>query len=71
MRTGILLLNFGGPWTLADVKPFLYRLFANKSVLVGVPSPLRQILAFIIAQVKGPSSREGYKSIGGGSPQLK
>ena len=71
MRTGILLLNFGGPWTLADVKPFLYRLFANKSVLVGVPSPLRQMLAFIIAQVKGPSSREGYKSIGGGSPQLK
>ncbi|HSE30976.1 MAG TPA: ferrochelatase [Pyrinomonadaceae bacterium] len=71
MRTGILLLNFGGPWTLADVKPFLYRLFANKSVLVGVPSPLRQILAFMIAHVKGPSSRAGYKSIGGGSPQLK
>jgi ferrochelatase len=71
MRTGILLLNFGGPWTLSDVKPFLYRLFANKSVLVGVPSPLRQMLAFMIAQVKGPSSREGYKSIGGGSPQLK
>lgn len=65
------MLNFGGPWTLSDVKPFLYRLFANKSVLVGVPSPLRQMLAFMIAQVKGPSSREGYKSIGGGSPQLK
>jgi len=65
------LLNFGGPWTLSDVKPFLYRLFANKSVLVGVPSPLRQMLAFMIAQVKGPSSREGYKRIGGGSPQLK
>ena len=71
MRTGILLLNFGGPWTLSDVKPFLYRLFANKNVLVGIPSPLRHVLAFIISQVKGPSSREGYKSIGGGSPQLK
>lgn len=71
MRTGILLLNFGGPWTLSDVKPFLYRLFANKRVLVGIPSPLRQMLAFTIAQVKGPSSRESYKSIGGGSPQLK
>ncbi|HEX6728880.1 MAG TPA: ferrochelatase [Pyrinomonadaceae bacterium] len=71
MRTGILLLNFGGPWTLSDVKPFLYRLFANKSVLVGVPAPFRQILAFTIAQIKGPSSIEGYKSIGGGSPQLK
>jgi protoporphyrin/coproporphyrin ferrochelatase len=71
MQTGILLLNFGGPWTLSDVKPFLYRLFANKSVLVGVPAPFRQILAFTIAQIKGPSSIEGYKSIGGGSPQLK
>lgn len=71
MRTGILLLNFGGPWTLSDVKPFLYRLFANKRVLVGIPSPLRQMLAFAIAQIKGRSSRESYKSIGGGSPQLK
>src|SRR5438045_4184126 len=70
MKTGILLLNFGGPWTLKDVKPFLYRLFANKSVLVGVPTPLRQLLAFTIAQVKGPSSSKSYELIGGSSPQL-
>ena len=71
MKQGILLLNFGGPWTLSDVKPFLYRLFANPRVLVGIPAPLRQLLAFIIAQVKGPSSIRNYRSIGGGSPQLK
>src|SRR2546430_11716008 len=71
MKTGIALLNFGGPWTLGDVKPFLYRLFVNPSVLVGVPAPFRQLAAFGIAQVKGPSSVEGYRSIGGGSPQLK
>ena len=70
MKTGIALLNFGGPWTLSDVKPFLYRLFANPAVLVGVPTPFRQALAFTIAQVKGPSSVESYRSIGGGSPQL-
>ncbi|HEX6623303.1 MAG TPA: ferrochelatase [Pyrinomonadaceae bacterium] len=70
MKTGIALLNFGGPWTIGDVKPFLYRLFANPSVLVGVPSPLRQLIAFTIAQVKGPSSVECYRLIGGGSPQL-
>src|SRR5215212_7738843 len=70
MKTGIALLNFGGPWTLGDVKPFLYRLFSNPSVLVGVPTPFRQALAFTIAQVKGPSSVESYRSIGGGSPQL-
>ena len=70
VKTGVALLNFGGPWTLADVKPFLYRLFANPSVLVGVPAPFRQLLAFTIAQAKGPSSIRYYKSIGGGSPQL-
>lgn len=71
MKTGILLLNFGGPWTITDVKPFLYRLFSNPRVLVGVPSPLRQMLAFAISQIKGPSSIKSYKKIGGGSPQLK
>jgi ferrochelatase len=70
LKTGIALLNFGGPWTLADVKPFLYRLFSNPSVLVGVPAPLRQLLAFAIAQAKGPSSLRAYRAIGGGSPQL-
>jgi ferrochelatase len=71
MKQGILLLNFGGPWTLSDVKPFLYRLFANPRVLVGIPTPLRQALAFMIAQIKGAASIESYRSIGGGSPQLK
>ena len=70
MKRGILLLNFGGPWTLSDVKPFLYRLFVNPCVLVGVPSPLRQLVAFTIAQIKGPSSIRNYRSIGCGSPQL-
>jgi ferrochelatase len=70
-KVGIALLNFGGPWTLYDVKPFLYRLFSNPSVLVGVPAPLRQLIAFTIAQVKGASSIKSYELIGGGSPQLK
>jgi protoporphyrin/coproporphyrin ferrochelatase len=71
LKLGILMLNFGGPWTLTDVRPFLYRLFVNPRVLVGIPSPLRQLLAFTIAQVKGPSSVKSYREIGGGSPQLK
>ena len=71
MKRGILLLNFGGPWTLSDVKPFLYRLFNNPRVLVGIPTPFRQLLAYLIAQIKGPSSRKNYRTIGGGSPQLK
>ena len=71
MKVGILMLNFGGPWTLRKVRPFLYRLFSNPRVLVGIPSPLRQLLALMITLVKGPSSIRSYRSIGGGSPQLR
>lgn len=70
MKTGILLLNFGGPWTLKDVKPFLYRLFSDPAIL-GIPAPFRQLVAFLISQIKGSSSIENYAVIGGGSPQLK
>lgn len=65
------MLNFGGPWTLTDVRPFLYRLFVNPRVLVGIPSPFRQLLALAISQLKGPSSIKSYRAIGGGSPQLR
>lgn len=60
LKTGVALLNFGGPWTLSDVKPFLYRLFVNPAVLVGVPAPFRHLLAFTIAQIKGPWSIRCY-----------
>jgi ferrochelatase len=53
------------------VKPFLYRLFSDPDILVGIPTPLRQMLAFFIAQTKGPSSVKMYEKIGGGSPQLR
>ena len=69
-ETGILLLNFGGAWTLSDVKRLLYRL-SDPAVLVGVPAPFRQMLAFMIAMVQGPSSIKSYGSIRSGSPQLK
>lgn len=68
--SGVLLLNLGGPKTIRDVKPFLYRLFSDPDILVGVPSPVRQILAFAISQIKGASSIRAYQEIGGGSPQL-
>lgn len=71
MKRGVVLLNLGGPWTIDDVKPFLYRLFSDPAILVGLPTPLRQAVAFFISQVKGPSSIEMYRKIGGGSPQLQ
>jgi ferrochelatase len=71
MKTGILLFNLGGPWTLKDVKPFLYELFSDEDILIDMPGWLRKTLAFVISQTKGGNSIKQYAKIGGGSPQLK
>jgi len=71
-RTGVLLLNLGGPDTLDQVEPFLYNLFSDPEIIT-LPSFLKWAngpLAWVIARSRAPSSREGYESIGGGSPQL-
>jgi len=52
--TGVLLLNYGAPSSLADVEPFLNHLFAGRPVQ---PSVLQGI-------------RRRYQLIGGGSPLL-
>src|SRR5581483_2370029 len=69
-KRGILLFNLGGPWSLKEVKPFLYRLFSDSDILIGLPSQLGHCLPFFFSQAKGHSSVEMYRQIGGKSPQL-
>ena len=67
---GVLLLNLGGPETLADVEPFLYNLFADPDI-IRLPSSLQflqPVIAQLVSAARAPKSREGYQSIGGGSP---
>lgn len=69
-KTGVLLLNLGGPDRLEDVRPFLYNLFADPDI-IRLPSSLKflqPVLANIIATLRAPKSSEGYAAIGGGSP---
>ena len=66
-RVGVLLLNFGGPETLDDVKPFLYHLFADPEV-VRLPFIIREPLARLMAMFRQKTSRGYYQKIGGGSP---
>ncbi|MBE9032032.1 ferrochelatase [filamentous cyanobacterium LEGE 11480] len=67
-RTGVLLLNLGGPDKLEDVRPFLYNLFADPEI-IRLPSPLLQApLAWLISTLRAGKSQENYKKIGGGSP---
>ncbi|MEM6447103.1 MAG: ferrochelatase [Cyanobacteria bacterium P01_D01_bin.123] len=67
-KTGILLLNLGGPETQADVKPFLFNLFADPEI-IRLPIPwLQKPLAAFIATMRSEKSKRNYAAIGGGSP---
>ncbi len=63
--TGIVMLNLGGPETLADVRPFLERLFADRELL---RLPMQTVLGSFIAKRRAPRVEKLYAAIGGGSP---
>ena len=67
--TAVVLLNMGGPSSLDEVEPFLKELFSDPAIL-GMPGPLRRMLAGRIARKRAPHSRERYERYGGMSPLL-
>ena len=64
-KTGVLMLNMGGPSTLDEVGEFLSRLFHDKDL---IPLPAQNQLAPFIATRRTPKIVEQYRKIGGGSP---
>lgn len=63
-KTGILLVQLGGPTRRGELKGFLYRLFADPEVL-GIPfAPLRKAVAWAIATSRAPKSAATYEKIG-------
>uniref|UniRef100_A0A2K6LY51 Ferrochelatase n=1 Tax=Rhinopithecus bieti TaxID=61621 RepID=A0A2K6LY51_RHIBE len=64
-KTGILMLNMGGPETLGDVHDFLLRLFLDRDLMT---LPIQNKLAPFIAKRRTPKIQEQYRRIGGGSP---
>ncbi len=67
-RTGIVMLNLGGPETLDDVQPFLLELFADREI---IQLPFQRWLGPYIARRRTPKVKGLYASIGGGSPILR
>lgn len=68
---GVVLLNMGGPSSLADVEPYLERLFADPMIVSLPLGGLWQgAFARLLARKRAPKSRERYRLIGGGSPLL-
>lgn len=68
-RTAIVLFNLGGPDKPEAVEPFLFNLF-NDPAIIGLPLPLRWLVAKLISRRRAPIAREIYAKLGGGSPLL-
>ena len=68
-KVAVLLMNLGGPQTQADVKGFLYNLFADRRIIT-LPFGVRHGLAAVIAHTRTPMAQANYRHMGGGSPIL-
>ncbi len=68
-RRAVVLMNLGGPDSIAAVRPFLYNLFSDPAI-IGLPAPLRLLLAWLIAARRARTARGIYAQLGGASPLL-
>ena len=67
MKTAVVLFNLGGPDRPEAIQPFLKNLF-NDPAIIGLPWPLRPLLAEVISRKREKQAREIYARIGGRSP---
>jgi protoporphyrin/coproporphyrin ferrochelatase len=68
VKTGIVMMNLGGPANLDEVEPFLLELFADREI---IQLPFQRWLGPFIARRRAPKVRGLYEKIGGGSPILR
>lgn len=69
-RTAIVLFNLGGPDSTEAIQPFLQNLFSDPAI-IGLPNPLRGMLAKFISKRRAPKAADIYDEIGGKSPILE
>ncbi|XP_076060462.1 ferrochelatase, mitochondrial [Oratosquilla oratoria] len=67
-KTGILMLNMGGPQNSGEVHDFLLRLFSDRDI---IQLPAQKYMGPWIAKRRTPNIQEKYNEIGGGSPIFK
>ncbi len=68
-RIAVVLFNLGGPDGPDAVRPFLFNLFNDKSI-IRIPNPFRMVLASLISRRRTPEATKIYEELGGGSPLL-
>ena len=69
-RLAVVLFNLGGPDNLDAVQPFLFNLF-NDQAIIGLPWPLRPLLARLISTRRREEASANYAVMGGASPLLR
>ncbi len=69
-KTGVLLLNLGGPDSLEAVRPFLYNLFSDREIIRLGPSFLQKPIAWLISTFRSKKTIAMYRQIGNKSPIL-
>jgi protoporphyrin/coproporphyrin ferrochelatase len=67
-KTGVLLLQMGGPDSLDAVEPFLINLFSDRDIIRLGPAVLQPVIARWIARRRAPKTEAQYEKIGGKSP---
>jgi protoporphyrin/coproporphyrin ferrochelatase len=67
-KTALLLLQMGGPDSIAAVKPFLMNLFTDRDIIKIGPSLLQPFIARRIVKKRAPKVEAYYQQIGGKSP---
>ncbi|HDH02461.1 MAG TPA: ferrochelatase, partial [Nitrospirae bacterium] len=70
-KTGVILLNLGGPDSPGAVRPFLYNLFSDRGIIPLGPAFLQKPLAWLISGLRAKKTKEAYALIGGASPILR
>ncbi|KAL0955913.1 hypothetical protein HGRIS_002104 [Hohenbuehelia grisea] len=66
--TAVVMMNMGGPSTVAETHDFLLNLFSDGDLL---RLPLQRFAAPILARRRTPQIEQQYQEIGGGSPILR
>ncbi|XP_076640112.1 ferrochelatase, mitochondrial [Colletes latitarsis] len=67
-KTGILMLNMGGPSNIEQVHEYLLRIMTDREM---IQLPVQSQLGPWIAKRRTPDVQKKYSEIGGGSPILK
>ncbi len=70
-KKALVLLNMGGPDSVAAVEPFLYQLFSDRDLIqLPLGALLQKPFAKLISHFRAKTVRENYRRIGGKSPLL-